>query len=69
MMLVQLKVGTYHYLKDLKRVYFACQGLSYGKKNQTLLIDDESNKALQKFHCSGLFIESFKGQELLRSKV
>jgi hypothetical protein len=46
MMSGQLKVGTYYYLKDLKRVYFACQGLSYGKKDQTLLIDDEPNKAL-----------------------
>jgi hypothetical protein len=42
----QLKVRTYYYLKDLRRVYFTCLGLPYGKKDQTLFIEDEPNKAL-----------------------
>jgi hypothetical protein len=28
----------------LKRVYYACPGLPYGKEDQTLLIDDEPTK-------------------------
>jgi hypothetical protein len=36
MMSGQLKLGTYYYLKDLRRVYFACQGLSYGKKRPNI---------------------------------
>ncbi len=35
------------YFKDLKCVYFACQGLSYGKEDQMLFIDNELIKALQ----------------------
>ncbi len=59
---------TYYYLKDLKCVYFTCRKPPYGKEDQMLLIEDEPNKALQNSHCSGLFIKSFKGQELLRNK-
>jgi len=29
-MLSELTLGTYYYFKDLKHVYFACQGLNYG---------------------------------------
>ncbi len=65
----QLKVGTYYYLKDLRHVYFTCWGLPYGKENHTLFVEDELNKALWNFHCSGLFIKSFRGQKLSRRKV
>jgi hypothetical protein len=34
-------------------VYFACWGLPYGKENQTLLIDDEPNKALRNSKFNG----------------
>jgi hypothetical protein len=44
--LAQLTIRTYYYLKDLNHVYFACQGLHYGMKDQTLLIDNEPNKVL-----------------------
>jgi hypothetical protein len=50
-------------------VYFACQGLPYGKEDLMLLIDNEPNKALWNSKCSGLFIETFKGHKLLRNKV
>ncbi len=39
--------SSYCYLKDLKHVYYAYCGLPYGKENQTLLIDDETSKALR----------------------
>jgi hypothetical protein len=35
------------YFKDLKCVYFAHQGLPYGKEDQMLFIDNELIKALQ----------------------
>jgi hypothetical protein len=35
------------YFKDLKCVYFACQGLPYGKNDQMLFIDNGLIKALQ----------------------
>ncbi len=65
----QLKVGTYYYLKDLKCVYFTCQGLPYGKEDQTLFIEDEPNKALRDSHYNGFFIKSFRGQELSKNKI
>jgi hypothetical protein len=37
---------SYYYLKDLKNTYYVCRGLPYGKEDQTLLINDEPNKAL-----------------------
>jgi hypothetical protein len=58
----QFVTRNYYCLKDLSRVYSACQGLPYGKEDQTLLIDDELSKALQNSKSSGLFLESFKGQ-------
>jgi hypothetical protein len=36
-------------------VYFSCQRLPYGKEDQTLLIDDEPNKAFQNSKSSGFF--------------
>jgi hypothetical protein len=39
------------------------------KGNQTLFIDNELNKTFQSSHCSGIFIESFKGQNLSKNKV
>ncbi len=46
MTLCQCKVGTFYYLKDLKCVCFACQGLPTGK-DLTLFIDDELTKAFK----------------------
>jgi hypothetical protein len=45
------------------------EGLLYGDKDQTLLIDDEPSKALQNPKWSGLFLEPFKGRELSKNKV
>jgi hypothetical protein len=56
----EIYLGSYYYLKDLKHVYYVCCGLPYGKENQTLLIDNEPNKALQNAKWSGLFVESFR---------
>jgi hypothetical protein len=50
-------------------VYYGCSGLPYGKEDQTLMIDDEPNKTLWNSKWSGLFLESFKGELLLRNKV
>jgi len=41
----QFIVGNYYRLKDLNHVYSACQGLPYGKADQTLLIDDDWSKS------------------------
>jgi hypothetical protein len=46
---------SYYYLKDLKRVYYNYCGLPHGEDNQTLLIDDEPNKALQNPKWNGFF--------------
>jgi hypothetical protein len=42
-------------------VYYGCYGQPYGKEDQTLIIDDESNKALWNPKWNGFFLESFKG--------
>jgi hypothetical protein len=64
----QISPGFYYYLKDLKRMYYNCHGLPYGKEDQTLLIDDEPNKAFWNLNCD-LFFKSFRGQMLLKNKV
>jgi hypothetical protein len=43
---------------------YACYRLIYGKEDQTLMIDDEPNKAFWIF-----FLESFKRQNLSKTKV
>jgi hypothetical protein len=43
--------------------------LPYGDRDQTLLIDDELNKALQNLKWNGIFFEPFKGCELSKNKV
>jgi hypothetical protein len=48
---------------------YGCRRLPYGKEDQTLLIDNESNKALWNSKWSGIFLESFKGQMLSKNKV
>jgi hypothetical protein len=65
----QISPGFHYYLKDLKCVYDGCHGLPNGKEDQTLLIDDEPNKAIQNSKCSGFFLESFTGQMLSKNKV
>ncbi len=65
----QISPKSHYYLKDLKHVYYGCHGLPYGKEDQTLLIDDEPNKVLWNSKWSGLFLESFRGQMLLKNKV
>jgi len=65
----QISLGSYYYLKDLKRVYYGCCGLPYGSENQTLLIEGEPCKTLQNPKWSGLFLESFKGELLSKNKV
>jgi hypothetical protein len=40
-----------------------------GKRNQTLFTNNEFNETFQNSHCSGIFIESFKGQNLSKNKV
>jgi hypothetical protein len=65
----QLTHLVYYYLKDLDQVHFACRGLPYGDKNQTLFINDESSKALQNPKWSGLFLKPFRRHELSKNKV
>jgi hypothetical protein len=65
----QISLESHYYLKDLKRVYYGCCGLPYGKQDQTLLIDNEPNKVMQNSKWSVLFLESFKGKMLLKNKV
>jgi hypothetical protein len=50
-------------------VYYNCHELLYGKGDQTLLIDDEPSKVFWNPKWSGLFLESFRGQMLLKNKV
>ncbi len=47
----------------------SCHGLPYGMEDQTLLIDDKPSKALRNAKWSGLFLESFWGEILLKNKV
>jgi hypothetical protein len=42
----QISRGSHYYLKDLKRMYYACLGLPHGKEDQTLFIDNEPTKVL-----------------------
>jgi hypothetical protein len=65
----QISPGSYYYLKDLKIMHYNCRGLPYGKKDHTLLIDNEPNKALRNPMRNGFFFESFKGQMLSKNKV
>jgi hypothetical protein len=51
----QISPGSHYYWKDLKWVYYVCLGLPYGKKDQTLLIDDEPTKTLWNPKWSGFF--------------
>jgi hypothetical protein len=57
----EISPKSYYYLKDLKRVYYACHGKDYGKEDQTLLMDDEPNKVFQNPKYISLFLESFRG--------
>jgi len=41
----QISPKSHYYLKDLKQVYCNYCGLPHGKEDQTLLIDNEPNKA------------------------
>jgi hypothetical protein len=68
-MVGQISPESHYHLKDLKRVYYGCRGLPYGKEDQTLFIDNEPNKVLWNSKWSGLFLESFRGQMLLKNKV
>ncbi len=65
----EISLRSHYYLKDLKRVYYACHGKDYGKEDQTLLIDDEPNKALWNLKWIGFFLESFRGYMLSKKKV
>jgi hypothetical protein len=56
-------------LKHLKRVYYGCCGLLYGKEDQTLLINDEPNKTFWNPKWSGFFLELFKGELLSKNKA
>jgi hypothetical protein len=55
----QLTTRNYYCLKDLSCVYSACQGLPYGKEDQTLFINDKPNKVLQNSKSNGLFFGVF----------
>jgi hypothetical protein len=63
-MFSEISPRSYYYLKDLKRVYYVCHGKDYGKEDQTLLINDEPNKAFQNLKWTSFFLESFKGKML-----
>jgi hypothetical protein len=55
--------------EGLDRVHFACKNLFYGDKDQTLLIDDEPNKAFWNPKWNELFLKPFEGHELSKNKV
>jgi hypothetical protein len=38
---------NYHYINDLDQIHFACKGLPYEDRDQTLFIDNEPSKAIQ----------------------
>ncbi len=57
----EISPGFHYYLKDLKRMQYACRRLPYGKEDQTLLIDDEPSKAFWNPNWKGFLFESFKG--------
>ncbi len=40
----QFTTGNYYCFKDLIHAYSTCQGLPYGKEDQTLLINDDWSK-------------------------
>jgi hypothetical protein len=42
----EITFGSYYYIKDLKRVYYAYCGLPYWMEDQTLLIDDKLSETL-----------------------
>jgi hypothetical protein len=65
----QIYPRSYYYLKDLKRMHYNCRELPCGKEDQTLLIDYEPSKVFRNPKWSGLFLESFRGQMLLKNKV
>ncbi len=65
MTLGQLTTGNYYCLKDLSHVYFACQGLPYGKEDQTLLINDEPCKALWNSKSSVLKNKCYRGHKFV----
>jgi len=65
----KISPDSYCYVKDLKRVYYACLGKDYGKEGQMLPIDEEPSKALWNPKWIGLFLESFKGQMLSKNEV
>ncbi len=65
----EISFESHYYLMDLKRVYYACRGLPYGKGDQTFLINNEPNKALQNLNWGVLYLESLKGQMLSNNKV
>jgi hypothetical protein len=51
----QFTVGNYYCFKDLSCVYFACQGLPYGKEDQTLFINHELSKAFRNLKSNVFF--------------
>jgi hypothetical protein len=65
----QISPESHYYLKDLKHIYYGCRGLPYGKEDRTLLIDDEPSEVLWDSKWGGIFLESFRGQILLKNKV
>jgi hypothetical protein len=66
---IEISLGSYYYLKDLKLVYYACCEKNYGKEDQTLLINDEPSKALWNLKWTSFFLDSFRGQMLSKNKV
>jgi hypothetical protein len=65
----EISLGSHYYLKDLKHVYYACCAKNYGKEDQTLLINNEPNKAFWNLKWTSFFLESFRGQMLSKNKV
>jgi len=53
----------------LKKNYYVCHGLPFQKENQTLLIDDEPNHALQNPKWNGLFLKYFMGHVMSKKTV
>jgi hypothetical protein len=65
----EISPRSHYYLKDLKLVYYACCEKHYGKEDQTLLINDETNKTPWNLKWTNVFLKSFNGQMLSKNKV
>jgi hypothetical protein len=68
-MVSQISPRSHYYLKDLKCIYLWLLWTTLWKEYQTLFIAFEPSKALRNSKWNGLYLESLRGQMLLKNKV